>query len=160
MLSSAFGNLLPFSQSVNSVLQNDSFEDKKHSKTTGRRGYENASHSESEVSKLQEWTAFVEYAEEKCRTVDIAKQKAVERTYYDVHIGANGYHLFFSIPYGNRIKMGIYTYNVETYNRLKELKGQIKSEFGEGLNWEYSKPTGITRSVVIKENADVFYPSE
>lgn len=53
---------------------------------------------------------------------DIAKQKAAGRTYHDVHIGANGYHLFFSIPYGKRIKMGIYTCNVDTYNRLKEFK--------------------------------------
>ena len=40
----------------------DSFEDKKHSKTTGRRGYENGSHSEIEVSKLQDWTAFEIYS--------------------------------------------------------------------------------------------------
>ena len=31
--------------------------------------------------------------------------------------------------------MGIYTYNVDTYNRLKELKDQIETEFGENLNW-------------------------
>lgn len=61
-LSGALGNLLPLSQSVNSALQNDSFEDKKHSKTTGRRGYENGSHSEIEVSKLQDWTAFEIYS--------------------------------------------------------------------------------------------------
>ena len=61
MLSGALGNLLPLSQSVNSALQNDSFEDKKHSKNTGRRGYENGSHSEIEVSKLQDWTAFEIY---------------------------------------------------------------------------------------------------
>lgn len=61
MLSGALGNLLPLSQSINSALQNDSFEDKKHSKTTGRRGYENGSHSEIEVSKLQDWTAFEIY---------------------------------------------------------------------------------------------------
>ena len=57
MLSGAIGNLLPLSKSINSALQNDSFEDKKHSKTSGRRGYENGSHSEIEVSKLQDWTA-------------------------------------------------------------------------------------------------------
>ena len=234
MLSGALGNLLPLSQSVNSALQNDSFEDKKHSKTTGRRGYENGSHSEIEVSKLQDWTAFeiysrtekllvfmqerwnlqfdeeqlekligisfvkdgreipeeleevsanvpeseesaegsgddqklqfwiefVNYAYEHGRSSDIAKQKAAGRTYYDVHIGENGYHLFFSIPYGKRIKMGIYTYNVDTYNRLKELKDQIEAEFDENLNWEYSKSTGTTRSIVIEEKADVFNPAE
>lgn len=62
MLSGAIGNLLPLSQSVNSALQNDSFEDKKHSKTTGRRGYENGSHSEIEVSKLNDWDAFEIYS--------------------------------------------------------------------------------------------------
>lgn len=61
MLSGTIGNLLPLSQSVNSAMQNDSFEDKKHSKTTGRRGYENGSHSEIEISKLQDWTAFEIY---------------------------------------------------------------------------------------------------
>jgi len=234
MLSGALGNLLPLSQSINSALQNDSFEDKKHSKTTGRRGYENGSHSEIEVSKLQDWTAFeiyrrtekllafmqerwdlrfseeqlekligisfvkdgreipeeleevsavtpenedsaedtlydqkfqfwtafVKYPDEHGRSADIAKHKASGRTYYDVHIGANGYHLFFSIPYGKRIKMGIYTYNVDTYNRLKELKDQIEAAFGESLNWEYSNPTGTTRSIVVEEEADDFNPAE
>lgn len=56
-LSGALGNLLPLSQSVNSALQNDSFVDKKHSKTNGRRGYENGSHSEIEVSQNNDWTA-------------------------------------------------------------------------------------------------------
>lgn len=55
-LSGALGNLLPLSQSVNSALQNDSFIDKKHSKTNGRRGYENGSHSEIEVSQNTDWT--------------------------------------------------------------------------------------------------------
>ncbi len=57
LLSCALGNLLPLSQSINSSLQNDSFEDKKTSKSTGRRGYQNGSHSEIEVSKETDWTA-------------------------------------------------------------------------------------------------------
>ncbi len=57
LLSCALGNLLPLSQSINSALQNDSFEDKKTSKTTGRRGYENGSHSEIEVAKETDWSA-------------------------------------------------------------------------------------------------------
>lgn len=56
-LSGALGNLLPLSQSINSALQNDSFEDKKTSKNSGRRGYQNGSHSEIEVSQETEWTA-------------------------------------------------------------------------------------------------------
>lgn len=56
-LSGALGNLLPLSQSINSALQNDSFEDKKTSKDSGRRGYQNGSHSEIEVAKEKDWTA-------------------------------------------------------------------------------------------------------
>ena len=56
-LSGALGNLLPLSQSVNSGLQNDSFEDKKHPQSTGRRGYQDGSHSEIEVSKEADWDA-------------------------------------------------------------------------------------------------------
>ena len=50
-LAASLGNLLPLSQSINSSLQNDSFEDKK------KRGYSNGSHSEIEVSKETEWNA-------------------------------------------------------------------------------------------------------
>lgn len=57
LLSCALGNLLPLSQSINSALQNDSFENKKTSKANGRRGYQNGSHSEIEVSKESDWTA-------------------------------------------------------------------------------------------------------
>lgn len=57
ILSNSLGNLLPLSQSVNSALQNDSFKDKKVSKTNGRRGYEDGSHSEIEVSHESDWDA-------------------------------------------------------------------------------------------------------
>lgn len=55
VLSGSLGNLLPLSQSVNSSLQNDSFDDKKSSKTNGRRGYVDGSHSEIEVSHETDW---------------------------------------------------------------------------------------------------------
>jgi hypothetical protein len=55
-LAGSLGNLLPLSQSINSSLQNDCFNDKKRSKP-GRRGYENGSHSEIEVSKEVDWDA-------------------------------------------------------------------------------------------------------
>lgn len=57
LLSCALGNLLPLSQSINSALQNDSFEEKKLSQHGGRRGYQNGSHSEIEVAKETDWTA-------------------------------------------------------------------------------------------------------
>ena len=50
-LAASLGNLLPLSQSINSSLQNDSFDDKK------QRGYANGSHCEVEVSKEEVWNA-------------------------------------------------------------------------------------------------------
>lgn len=50
-LSSSLGNMLPLSQSINSSLQNDSFDDKK------ARGYANGCHCEVELSKEPDWDA-------------------------------------------------------------------------------------------------------
>ena len=57
----SIGNLLLLSQSINSSLQNDGFDDKKKRKEDEngdvlRLGYENGSYSEIEVSKYKEWT--------------------------------------------------------------------------------------------------------
>ena len=50
-LSASLGNLLPLSQSINSKLQNDCFDDKK------ARGYSNGCHCEVEISKEDSWDA-------------------------------------------------------------------------------------------------------
>lgn len=65
LLSCALGNLLPLSQSINSALQNDSFEEKNASKNGGRRGYQNGSHSEIEVAQETDWTADCIYQRSK-----------------------------------------------------------------------------------------------
>jgi len=59
-LQGSLGNLLPLSQSINSSLQNDCFEDKKRPKFNERKekirqGYSDGSHSEIEVSSYNEW---------------------------------------------------------------------------------------------------------
>ena len=58
----SLGNLLPLSQSINSSLQNDCFEDKKKPKYNDRKekirqGYLDGSHSEIEVANYNEWNA-------------------------------------------------------------------------------------------------------
>jgi len=58
--SGSIGNLLLLSMSINSSLQNDSFDEKKQPKIGDsgekiRNGYSDGSHSEIEVSKLDEW---------------------------------------------------------------------------------------------------------
>lgn len=56
------GNLLPLSQSINSSLQNDCFDDKKKAKYNEkkekiRQGYSDGSHSEIEVSGYEVWNS-------------------------------------------------------------------------------------------------------
>ncbi|MGJ1267847.1 DUF262 domain-containing protein [Pedobacter chinensis] len=56
------GNLLPLSQSINSSLQNDCFDDKKNAKYNDkkekiRQGYFDGSHSEIEVSGYETWNS-------------------------------------------------------------------------------------------------------
>lgn len=58
--SGSVGNLLLLSMSINSSLQNDTFDEKKHPKIGDsgekiRNGYSDGSHSEIEVSKHDEW---------------------------------------------------------------------------------------------------------
>lgn len=60
-LQHSLGNLLPLSQSINSSLQNDSFENKKKPKYNDknekiRQGYLDGSHSEIEVAAYDKWT--------------------------------------------------------------------------------------------------------
>lgn len=60
-LQGSLGNLLPLSQSINSSLQNDCFEDKirpkyNERKEKTRQGYSDGSHSEIEVANYPEWS--------------------------------------------------------------------------------------------------------
>lgn len=57
-LSSSLGNLLPLAKSINSSLQNDSFDDKKEREL----GYRNGCHSEVEVAQETVWDAQSIYA--------------------------------------------------------------------------------------------------
>lgn len=57
ILSSSLGNLILLSQSINSSLQNDSFDNKVYAKNSSRRGYYNGSNSEIEVAQEKVWNA-------------------------------------------------------------------------------------------------------
>ena len=57
VLKGSLGNLLPLAQSINSSLQNDSFDEKKTPTKPGRTGYSTGSYSELEVAQKDEWNA-------------------------------------------------------------------------------------------------------
>ena len=73
--SGSIGNLLLLSKSINSSLQNNSFEDKKNPKTNSsgekirNESYSDGSHSEIEVSRKDKWDpAAIEEREVKLLT--------------------------------------------------------------------------------------------
>ena len=59
VLVGSLGNLLPLAQSINSSLQNDSFDEKKKPTKPGRAGYSSGSYSELEVAQNDEWNALL-----------------------------------------------------------------------------------------------------
>ena len=71
--SGSLGNLLLLSMSINSSLQNDTFEEKKDPKFNDngdkiRNGYSDGSHSEIEVTKYEQWTdKEILYQKPECR---------------------------------------------------------------------------------------------
>lgn len=232
ILSGSLGNLLPLSQSVNSALQNDSFEDKKHSKNEGRRGYEDGSHSELEVSHEDEWDAkrilerglrildflekrwdihfedekqkiellhidfvnsirkdvpelpkentsdekievsneiatniselqldfwinFVQYCKEMHRE-DIVSRKPYGQVWYDVSIGKKDYHIFFAIKGKSTLRIGIYIYNIDSFNRLEAKKELLEQVCGYNMEWYTSRKSSTAKRVLYSITTDLY----
>lgn len=240
-LAGALGNLLPLSQSVNSSLQNDSFEDKKISKTSGRRGYENGSHSEIEVSKEKNWSSrkiysrskallqfmenrwefsltkeqmdkliyvtfamdgrevpeelsrdeipdsissintkaetnvetthlgnqqlkfwmnFVEYCNKEGRSDDIASRKALAQSWYDITVGADDFHLSFTVTRSKYLSLLIYAYDGDAFSRLESNKAGIETGFGDKLDWYSSRKNSMAKRIIYKRECEVFNPGK
>ena len=241
-LAGALGNLLPLSQSVNSSLQNDSFEDKKTSKIAGRRGYENGSHSEIEVSKeknwtarkiyirskallqfmesrwefsltkdqmdklvyvtfandgrdvpeelpkddnmsssastnitksatntavtdlgtqqLKFWTSFVGYCNREGRGDDIASRKPFAQNWYDIPVGADDFHLSFTITHSKYLSLLIYAYDGDAFSRLESNKVAIETTFSDKLDWYSSRENSMAKRIIYKREGEVFNPKK
>lgn len=240
ILSGSLGNLLPLAQSINSGLQNDSFHDKKLSSSSGRRGYQNGSHSEIEVaaetdwnadeilrrgmrllnfmkdrwsiplvdesqmvellhlqflsaprefmselreapiisdtpadtfgdpeeeplSKTQElrqifWNAFVEYCAATGRGQDIAVRKPSNKNYYDVPIGANGYHLLLNIAKKDLLQIGLYVHDSSAYARLEARKDMLEALCGFSMDWYVSPEKSSDKRVMLSYQTDLHRP--
>lgn len=229
-LAGALGNLLPLSQSINSSLQNDSFDDKKSPKN-GRRGYENGSHSEIELSKepywdakriydrsksllqfmenrwqfsltkeqfdkliyinfvndereippelpeeindsiesfnssvlenilekqqLEFWTNFVGYCKNKNRD-DIVTRKPYGQNWYDIIVGAQDFHLSFTLSRNKYITILIYSYNIEAFRRLEQKKNIIENAFGDKFDWYSSRERSTAKRILYRRECDIF----
>ncbi len=233
MLSATLGNLLPLAQSINSALQNDGFPDKKVSSVTGRRGYENGSHSEIEVAKETDWTAdsilsrgfkllsfmetrwglhfnenqkmdllhisfvkdgreqipelpepeinsqessydvtetsksdlellrldfwtsFTEYCRQIGRGEDIAPRKPSGDNWYDVTVASRDFHIFFQILQKNILRIGMYIYRPEAFQRLENKKEQLEAVCGFPLEWYTSRENSVAKRVLYSVSAEV-----
>ena len=235
VLSASLGNLLPLAQSINSALQNDSFPDKKISSASGRRGYENGSHSEIEVAKESDWTAdcilarglkllsfmekrwglefdddqklsllhisfvndgrpqipelpkpgtntpielsdedgdptdsdllrlnfwthFKEYCMNIGRGEDIAARKPSSDDYYDVTSGSSDYNFFFQVVRKKILRIGIYVFRPESFQRLETKKEKLEVTCGFSLEWYTSREKSVAKRILYSITADVHNP--
>jgi uncharacterized protein with ParB-like and HNH nuclease domain len=227
-LSSSLGNLILLSQSMNSSLQNDSFENKKYSKHPNRRGYFNGSNSEIEVSQEKDWNAqiiklkglkylefmekrwkiqlteqqksdllqlnfvsneretlpelieivdtsdsieeddntfydtrlsfwqgFVEWGQNRNR-LDIVSRKPSTDNWYDVNVNSSDYHIFFQLLKSGHIRIGIYVYSLEGFERLISRKDEIEKDYGSNLEWYTSRDKSYAKRILHSIERDIF----
>ena len=136
LLSGALGNLLPLSQSINSSLQNNSFEDKKTGKSSGRRGYQNGSHSEIEVSKETDWSADKIYQRSKAllKFMETRWQFSYTREQLDKLI-----YVTFAVD-GRQIPETLDNKAVESEKQNRQTSGNEKLENKQLVFWtEFAK---------------------
>ncbi|MBR5247113.1 MAG: DUF4268 domain-containing protein [Clostridia bacterium] len=106
------------------------------------------------------WSKFVEHCDNLGRHEDISIRKALAQNWYDIPVGANDYHLSFTITYNKYVTLLIYTYNPEAFKRLLSKKDKIEKAFGDELEWFTSRETSVEKRILYRMEADYFNPKE
>ncbi len=155
-LTGTIGNLLPLSQSINSSLQNNTFELKK---TRKPRGYINGSYSEIEVSKNSIWTAneilkrgldIVAFMEQEWDFIIPNKAERLKFLGLDFMIQPNDENKDVTKPINIEIKqtqVKDVSYNEEDYKRLSSnTDNELKIIYKELDNYIMSLDETIKRN--------------
>ncbi len=111
--------------------------------------------TDTELHRFDFWHKFVEYCKSIGRGEDIASQKPSYDHWYDVIIGNSGYHLFFQIMQQNILRIGIYVYEREVFDRLVSKKDEIEGMYGSKLEWFTSKKTSTAKRILHSIDVDV-----
>jgi len=104
------------------------------------------------------WNNFVEYCKLKGRSDDIASRKPSFDDWYDVLIGSRDYHVFFQLVRQKILRIGLYVYRVEDFNRLDSLKVEIENAYGSPLDWYTSRKKSIAKRILHSIETDIHNP--
>lgn len=114
--------------------------------------------SERDLRLLGFWRNFVEYCITEGRKEDIASRKPGYDDWYDVTVGSKDYHIFFQIVRQKILRIGIYVYRPEYFNRLESLKTLIENAYGSSLEWYTSREKSTAKRILHSIDADVHNP--
>jgi uncharacterized protein with ParB-like and HNH nuclease domain len=101
------------------------------------------------------WNNFVDYCKLKERSDDIATRMPSFDDWYDVTIGSRDYHVFFQLIRQKILRIGLYVYRVEDFNRLVSLKAEIENAYGSPLEWYTSREKSTAKRILHSIETDI-----
>lgn len=105
------------------------------------------------------WSNFVEYCKSKERGNDIASRKPGYDDCYDVSTGNHDYRIFLQVYRQEKLRIGLYVYRPEDFERLESRKEDIEKLYGSELEWHTSREKSAAKRIIHSVDADVHNPS-
>ena len=90
---------------------------------------------------------FFDRADSLDRDEDLASRKPGKQNWYDIPVGANDFHLSFTLSWGRYLSLIIYTYGPDTYARFESKKTELEKAFA-------TMSEGMKRGMDMVENSE------
>ena len=110
---------------------------------------------ERHLRRFEFWSNFVNYCKSTGRGEDIASRKAGYADSYDVSVGSRDYHIFFQIHRQKTLRIGMYVYRPEDFERLEGRKQELEMAYGSSLDWYLSREKSVEKRILHSVDADV-----
>jgi hypothetical protein len=114
--------------------------------------------SDGDYRRMDYWSNFVAYCNSIGRHTDIASRKPSSDNWYDVTIGNPDYQIFFQLYRQKMLRIGIYVYSSEGFERLESAKSEIEALYGSPLDWYTSREKSTAKRILHSIDADVHNP--
>lgn len=110
---------------------------------------------ERHLRRFEFWSNFVRYCKATGRGEDVASRKAGYADAYDVSVGSRDYHIFFQIHRQRLLRIGMYIYRPEDFERLDGRKQELEAAYGSALDWYSSREKSVEKRILHSIEADV-----
>jgi hypothetical protein len=111
-----------------------------------------------QMDRLKFWTLFVDYCQSIGRGDDIGSRQANQSRSYDIPIGSSEYIVFFQVMQRGNLRIGLYVYQTESFERLESRRAELEKIYGSGLDWDVSHKNSKSRRIIHEIKADAFKP--